>query len=107
MIEIAVNVGSPGLANRIKTYVSILTTYKQALTIKEQIPISLTVLTWQLMNKSEHILGMIIGDLISRIMRDNIVRSTNILIFFMRRHQSISSTNLRSVFLSEDQPRHR
>ena len=35
MIEIAVNVGSPGLANRIKTYVSILTTFKQALTVKE------------------------------------------------------------------------
>lgn len=35
MIEIGVNVGSPGLANRIKTYVSILSTYKQALTIKD------------------------------------------------------------------------
>ena len=35
MIDTAVNVGSPGLANRIKTYVSILSSYRQALTIKE------------------------------------------------------------------------
>jgi len=34
MIEVAIHNGSPGLANRIKNYASILRTFKQALTIK-------------------------------------------------------------------------
>jgi len=34
-MSIAVNVGSPGLANRIKTYASILTRYKEIRTVKE------------------------------------------------------------------------
>ena len=35
MIEVAIHNGSPGLANRIKNYVSILRTFKQALTTKD------------------------------------------------------------------------
>ena len=34
IMEIGIHSGSPGLANRIKNYVSILTTFKQVLTTK-------------------------------------------------------------------------